>query len=80
MPLSTMSTELTAWDRKLAKGCLRCPVCRHARKKQHGLLFWFVKRLESRLCPQCRAYEKVTGRKAHEPLQPEAGAGSSSPP
>jgi len=30
------------------------------------LLFWFVKMVEGRLCPQCRAYEKVYGRKAHE--------------
>jgi hypothetical protein len=24
--------------------------------------------IEGGMCPQCRAYEKVYGRKAHEPL------------
>ena len=68
-----MVSPITAWDRRLAKGCLRCPVCRHARSKQRGLLFWIVQRLESKVCPQCRAYEKVYGRKAHEPLGADAG-------
>jgi hypothetical protein len=55
-------------DRALAETCLSCPVCKRARRKQRGLFFWFVKRLEGRLCPACRAYERVYGRKAHEPL------------
>ncbi|NLX57596.1 MAG: hypothetical protein GXY74_00740 [Phycisphaerae bacterium] len=58
-------------DRKLAEGCLACPVCRRARAKQKGLLFWFVRKIESGLCPQCKAYEKVYGRKAHEPIPPQ---------
>ncbi|HOI54649.1 MAG TPA: hypothetical protein PLP01_05335 [Phycisphaerae bacterium] len=58
-------------DRKLAEGCLTCPVCRRARAKQKGLLFWFVRKIESGLCPQCKAYEKVYGRKAHEPIPPQ---------
>lgn len=67
-----MSDEITDKDRERAKGCLNCPVCTRARKKQKGLAYWFVKVVERGLCPQCRAYEKVYGKKAHEPL----GAGS----
>ena len=59
---------VTDRDRALARKCLTCPVCRHARRKQRGIAFWFLKRLESRVCPFCRAYERVYGRKAHEPL------------
>lgn len=62
-----MSEEITEWDRRLAEGCVKCPVCSHARKKQRGLAFWLVKHVEDDLCPQCRAYHKVYGRKAHEP-------------
>ncbi len=60
--------EKTDMDRKLAKQCLECKVCNHARKKQRGILFWFVKRIEGSVCPACKAYEKVYGRKAHEPV------------
>ena len=59
---------ITTRDRELAEGCLRCPACKHARRKQCGLLFWFVSKVEGKLCPQCRAYEKVYGRKAHEKI------------
>ena len=59
--------EITERDRLLAAKCRACPVCRTARRAQRGLLFWFVKRLEGGLCPACKAYEKVYGRKAHEP-------------
>ena len=63
--------NFTEKELKLAKQCLGCPLCKHARAKQKGLIFWFVKKLESGLCPACKAYEKVYGRKAHEPV-PEA--------
>jgi hypothetical protein len=53
-------------DRALAAVCQRCPACRHARKRQRGLFFQLVRRVESKLCPFCRAYERVYGRKAHE--------------
>jgi len=56
-------------DRQLAQQCVTCPVCTRARKKQKGLLFWFVKNIEHSICPACQAYEKVYGRKAHEPKQ-----------
>lgn len=65
------SETITDRDRKLAQGCLKCPMCNHARRKQEGLVFWFVTVIESRLCPQCKAYEKVYGRKAHEPIPAE---------
>jgi len=59
--------EITEKDRAKAKQCLECPLCNRAREKQKGLVFWFVKKLESGLCPACKAYEKVYKRKAHEP-------------
>jgi uncharacterized protein CbrC (UPF0167 family) len=60
--------KITDTDRKLAKFCISCPVCRHARKKQEGTAFWFVKKIEGDLCPFCKAYERVYGRKAYQPL------------
>ena len=64
-----MQTEaITEKDRKLAKQCLECPLCKRARAKQKGLIFWFVKKLEGSICPACKAYEKVYKRKAHEPM------------
>lgn len=63
-------------DRTLASVCLNCPVCRHARKTQRGSAFWLVKKVERGLCPFCRAYERVYGRKSHEPLAKAAGARS----
>jgi len=59
---------VTEKDKKMAERCLRCPVCRYARKKQKGLLFWLVEKIQGKLCPFCKAYEKVYGRKAHEPI------------
>lgn len=60
---------ITEKDRAMARKCMECPVCRHARDKQKGFAFWFVKRIEGDLCPWCRAYEKVYGRKAHEAVR-----------
>ena len=62
-------TEITSLDRALAKVCESCPVCRPARSNQQGLANRFVKGVEERICPFCRAYERVHGRKAHEPLE-----------
>ncbi|MDA8412832.1 MAG: hypothetical protein M0023_03490 [Desulfobacteraceae bacterium] len=62
-------TEITSLDRALAKVCESCPVCRPARRNQQGLANRFVKGVEERICPFCRAYERVHGRKAHEPLE-----------
>lgn len=55
-------------DRKMAKFCLTCPVCKHARKQQKGLAFQFVQKIEGNLCPFCKAYERVYGKKAHQPV------------
>ena len=60
--------QTTGRDLALAKFSVRCLVCKLARKNQIGFLFWLVKMVERRLCPFCRAYERVYGRKSHEPL------------
>lgn len=60
-------TIITAKDREMAQVCMQCPVCSNARKTQKGPAFWFVKTIEGGMCPYCKAYEKVYGRKAHEP-------------
>jgi hypothetical protein len=54
-------------DRLLARVCVSCPVCRAARRRQAGAAFNLVRAVETRVCPFCRAYERVCGRKAHEP-------------
>lgn len=59
-------------DRARAQVCVECPVCSRAREKQRGLAYWFVKKVERRFCPYCRAYERVYGRKAYEPAAEEA--------
>jgi transposase-like protein len=60
--------ELTAKEIEMAQKCVTCPVCKRARAKQSGFAFWFVKNIEDGLCPYCKAYEKVYGKKAHERL------------
>ncbi len=62
------ASDITDRDRRNAQRCIECPVCDRARKKQRGLAYLFVKFLEKGLCPYCKAYEKVYGKKAHEPL------------
>jgi hypothetical protein len=62
------SRDITVKDRKLARSCLKCSFCGHARRKQRGLIFWLVNKVESGVCPACKAYEKVYGRKAHAPI------------
>jgi hypothetical protein len=61
--------KITDTDRKMAHFCMKCPVCSHARKKQQKAAFWFVKKIEGDLCPFCKVYERVYGRKAHQPLR-----------
>ena len=63
---------ITEKDRAMAQQCVECPVCRQARKKQKGLAFAFVKFIEGGLCPYCKAYERVYGKKAHEPTDENA--------
>lgn len=52
--------------RAMARMCANCPVCRSARKNPGGFFYRSVKTIESKICPFCIAYEKVTGRKAFE--------------
>ena len=66
---------ITDRDRTRAQKCLECPICRRARRKQRGLAFWFVKKIEGSLCPYGRAYERVYGRKAHEALPTQQDSG-----
>jgi hypothetical protein len=54
-------------DRLMAAVCERCVICRRARRTQRGLAFGFVRGVEDGVCPFCRAYEKVHGRKSHQP-------------
>jgi hypothetical protein len=58
---------LSERTRALAQRSVNCAVCRCARRKQTGVAFWLVKTFEG-LCPFCRAYEKLYGRKSHEPV------------
>ena len=64
---------ITEKERQQAEFCRNeCPVCTKAREKQKGFRFWFVKSIEGGLCPYCKAYAKVYGRKAHEPAPESA--------
>ena len=64
-----MVKAITDKDREKAEICAKkCPICQKARKEQKGFAYWFVKFFEGGLCPNCKAYAKVYGRKAHEPL------------
>jgi hypothetical protein len=65
------SEAITKKDRWMAQRCAGCFLCTRARNKQKGMAFWLVKNIESRVCPFCRAYEKVYGRKAHQPQRGE---------
>jgi hypothetical protein len=60
---------ITDRDRILTKVCECCPICHHARRKQQGVAFRFVKTIENSICPFCQAYENVHGRKAHESVK-----------
>jgi hypothetical protein len=61
----------TRMDRALAGVCVNCPVCRRARRRQRGVAYGLVKKVEARICPFGKSYEKAYGRKPHEPLLPE---------
>ena len=66
--MAELMATITEKDRAMAQKCVECPVCGHARKTQKGLAFWFVRCIVSGVCPYCKAYERVYGRKAHEPI------------
>jgi hypothetical protein len=61
-----MNNEPSSLVRAMARVCEFCPVCLHARYHQKGMVFDFVKNIENDICPFCRAYERVHGKKAHE--------------
>jgi uncharacterized protein CbrC (UPF0167 family) len=63
--------KATSFDKVLAQVCANCPACRQARRRQCGIAFWLVKRVEAKLCPFCRAYERVYSRPAHEAMAKE---------
>ena len=62
---------ITDKDMARAQKCMKCLACIRARKKQKGIAFWFVRLIENKICPYCIAYERVYGRKAHEPIPEE---------
>ena len=62
------ASSVTEKDRRLAQSCVDCTLCIRARVRQRGFSYWLVKRIDSRICPFCKAYEKVYGKKAHEPV------------
>lgn len=49
-----------------AEKCRDCRVCKYARRKQGGIVYWFM-RVENRICPFARAYRKVYGRMPTDP-------------
>lgn len=57
--------------KKKARMCLDCPICRRARRKQKGLAYLFVKLVDRKICPSCKALEQITGKRAYEPLTEE---------
>jgi len=63
-----MSKKITSFDRFKANVCKRCKLCGRARNKQKGLSYFFVKNIESKTCPFCRAYKKVYGKPSYLPI------------
>ncbi len=61
--------NVTEKDREMAQVCLSCPMCKNARKDQHGLMNYCVKNFTEAMCPFCQAYERVYGHKAHEAVE-----------
>ena len=72
-PTGMSASNPSPLAKALAKVCAGCPVCRHARRRQRGIVCWLVSRVGARLCPFCRAYERVHGRKADGSCPAPAG-------
>lgn len=54
---------------KFAEFCKdKCFMCKRGREKGSGIIFGLLK-LEAKVCPMCRAYEKVYGVPAWEKPQ-----------
>lgn len=60
--------DVTEKDKEMAQICLSCPCCKIALEEQEGLMYSCVKDYAEELCPFGQAYEKVYGRKPHEPV------------
>jgi hypothetical protein len=60
--------NVTDKDCEMAQVCLNCPCGKIAREEQKGFIYSCVKNFTEGLCPFCQAYERVYGRKAHEPI------------
>jgi uncharacterized protein CbrC (UPF0167 family) len=58
--------EITEKEKQMAEKCVTCTICSQARKNQKGFSYGAVKILRT-VCPYCKAYEKVYGKKAYEP-------------
>ncbi|MGY0288710.1 MAG: hypothetical protein ACUX7D_08185 [Candidatus Methanodesulfokora washburnensis] len=43
----------------------KCPICTRARKGNR-LARVFVKYVDRKICPYCKAYERIYGKKAYE--------------
>jgi hypothetical protein len=72
-----MAKTITEKDRQRADYCLnKCGGCKKARQKQKGFSFWIVRFVEGGVCPNCKAYFKIYGHKAHEPLAKKTAAAS----
>lgn len=55
-----------------ARWCLKCPICNRAREKQKGIVYLLVKHIDRKVCPSCKAFEKVTGQLSYEPITQES--------
>ncbi len=62
------NATITDKDREMARVCLECPCGKTARQEQKGWVYECVKSFAEAVCPFGQAYEKVYGRKVHEPI------------
>jgi len=60
------TTPITDRDRAMAQNVSSAPSARAPPRTSAGVSYWFVKS-SKRILPVLQAYEKVHGRKAHEP-------------
>ena len=63
--------EYPAALQKRARRCLECPLCSRARARQGGLAYFFTRYIDRKICPNCKAFERLTGQRAYEPLSEE---------
>ncbi len=68
IPFMSANATVGSGVRLLARCCEWCPVCRRARATQRGWCYGLVRHVEQGVCPFGRAYERVHGRKPHEPV------------